>query len=89
MIFDYSYDSTGKIQMVVYRENANATPECYYYALNSRGDVIGIYTYAGTLFAKYTYDVWGNEVSITNASGVDISNINNIATAQPFRYRSY
>ena len=91
-IFDFSYDAEGNLCMLSYSstdDDEDEEPLIYYYALNSRGDVIGLYNVLGNLIAKYTYDVWGNEVSITNASGVDISNINNIATAQPFRYRSY
>ena len=91
-IFDYSYDANGSLCMLSYSstdDDEDEEPLIYYYALNSRGDVIGLYNANGVLIAKYTYDVWGNEVSITNASDVDISNINNIATAQPFRYRSY
>ena len=42
---------------------------------------------------KYTYDVWGNTVSITNAQGNDVIEhaltSGNIAFTQPFRYRGY
>ena len=69
--------------------NSNETPVYYYYALNSRGDVIGLYDEEGNLHAKYTYDVWDNPVSITNASGVEISSPTDIANIQPLRYRSY
>ena len=64
-ILDYSYTPGGQIISVRYKANANATPVYYYYALNSRGDVIGLYDDTGALYAKYTYDVWGNPVSVT------------------------
>ena len=42
---------------------------------------------------KYTYDVWGNTVSITNAQGNEVIEhaltSGNIAFTQPFRYRGY
>ncbi len=91
-VFDYSYDANGRLTMLSYSstdDEEDEEPIVYYYALNSRGDVIGLYNVLGNLIAKYTYDVWGNEVSITNGSGDEISNYINIATIQPFRYRSY
>ena len=88
MILDYSYDSNGNLSMGAQRDNLNDTPSYFYYALNSRGDVIGLYKPNGDLFAKYTYDVWGNVLSITNANGNPVAD-NNIAKIQPFRYSSY
>lgn len=85
---DYSYDANGRLCMGAYRSSANATTSYFYYALNSRGDVIGLYKPNGDLFAKYTYDVWGNVLSVTNASGGSVAD-NNVAKIQPFRYRSY
>lgn len=89
MILDYSYDENGRIRMGAYRKTASATPGYFYYALNSRGDVIGIYESDGDLYAEYTYDAWGNITSITNSSGDSIANYENMATRQPFRYRGY
>ena len=88
---DYSYTSNGQILSVKYTEdvNSNETPVYYYYALNSRGDVVGLYDHEGKLYAKYTYDVWGNPVSVTNASDVEITSPTDFANIQPIRYRSY
>jgi len=88
-IFDYSYDANGSIRMLKYRAIESATPTYYYYALNSRNDVVGLYNSSGAVCAKYTYDPWGNITSVTNASGTAITDTNNIAHTQPFRYRSY
>ena len=88
-IFDYSYDANGNIRMLKYTANANVTPTYYYYALNSRGDVIGLYDSNGNLTARYTYDAWGNEVSVTYSNGNIITHDTHIAKMQPFRYRSY
>ena len=61
----------------------------YTFAKNIRGDVIGIYS-GGTLVAKYEYNAYGQILSITNASGADISNnASHIANINPFRYRGY
>ena len=88
-IFDYSYDANGSIRMLKYRATESATPTYYYYALNSRNDVVGLYNSSGAVCAKYTYDPWGDITSVTNASGTAITDTNNIAHTQPFRYRSY
>ena len=88
-ILDYSYTSGGQILSVRYKANANDSGTYYYYALNSRGDVIGLYDHTGVLYAKYTYDVWGNPVSVTNASGSEITSPTAFANIQPIRYRIY
>ena len=88
-ILDYSYDSNGQIYAVRYRVNANDEGTYYYYAHNTRGDIVGLYNADGTLHAKYTYDVWGNKLAVTNASGVAITSQTDIANLQPFRYRGY
>lgn len=72
-----------------YRIPENNYDTSFYYALNYRGDVIGLYSSTGTLIAKYTYDVWGNVLSVTNATGAEITSSTHIALLQPFRYRSY
>ena len=89
MIFDYSYDANGRIRMGAFRQNESATPGYFYYALNSRGDVVGLYNGEGEVIAKYTYDAWGNETSITDADGNSVAHRDILATRQPFRYRGY
>ena len=88
-ILDYSYDANGQIYAVRYRANANDEGTYYYYAHNTRGDIVGLYNADGTLHAEYTYDVWGNKLAVTNASGVAITSQTDIANIQPFRYRGY
>lgn len=87
-ILDYSYTSGGSVLSVRYRTSANDEGVYYYYALNSRGDVIGLYDEDGNLHAKYTYDAWGNPISVKDASGDDCGN-DDIANIQSLRYRSY
>jgi len=79
----YLYDDTGSIMGISYGYDT------YTFAKNIQGDVIGIYS-GGGLVAKYEYNAYGQILSITNASGVDISNnATHIANLNPFRYRGY
>lgn len=62
----------------------------YYYIKNNQDDVIGIIDSNYNIVAKYTYDSWGNIISVTDSNGNDISDdLTNIANINPFRYRSY
>ncbi len=53
----------------------------YFYEKNHQGDITAIYDEDGTLKGSYTYDAWGNCTIDTDIDG--------IATVNPFRYRSY
>lgn len=57
--------------------------ETYYYKKNIQQDVIGIYDNTFNQIVTYTYDSWGNIISIVDTS------TNNIGTINPYRYRSY
>ena len=87
--FDYCYDANGQLYAVYYQASAEASPSTYYFSHNWRGDIIGIYNTLGTQMATYEYDVWGNVISVTNASGSEITDENHIANLNPFRYRGY
>ena len=88
-VFNYSYDANGELAMLTFQSNPGGSKNTAYYALNSRGDVIGLYNASGELIAKYTYDVWGNVISVKGANGAEITSEGHIAMLQPFRYRSY
>lgn len=88
-ILDFSYDANGNVTALRYKANANDEGTYYYYAHNTRGEVIALHSADGSLYAKYTYDVWGNPVSVKNAAGTDITNSSDIALLQPIRYRGY
>jgi RHS repeat-associated protein len=88
-ILDYFYDASGNPLAVKYRTSANATGTYYYYARNSRGDVIGLYDSTGALYCSYSYDVWGNILSVKDANGTDITSQTDIAHLQSLRYRGY
>ena len=71
---EYIYSKSG---VIGFRYNN----EIYYYNKNILGDILEIYDSKYNLVGKYEYDAWGNHIIITN--------INNIANLNPFRYRSY
>ncbi len=68
----YIYDSMGLSGMVYNGQN-------YYYVKNTLGDIIGIRNSSGTTVATYTYDAWGNILSMSGS----------MADINPFRYRGY
>ena len=55
--------------------------QAYIYRRNVFKDVEAIYNSSGTLVAEYNYDPFGNTTIVTN--------VNNIAAINPFRYRGY
>ncbi len=80
----YTYDENGLV--TGFRYNGAE----YYYFRNAQNDIIGIINSSGTVVANYTYDSWGNHISITDGNGNNVaSNPNHIANINPFRYRGY
>ena len=75
-VTQFLYDANGLFGMVYLGGT-------YYYQYNGQGDVIGLVDYQGNQVVTYTYDAWGNPVSIggTQASSAGAAN--------PFRYRGY
>jgi RHS repeat-associated protein len=71
------YDLDGTVCGINYNGTA------YYFYKNLQGDVVAITNDAGVTVAKYTYDAWGKCTITSDISGA------NIATINPFRYRSY
>lgn len=68
----------------------NYKNEIYYYLKNLQDDIIGIADSNGNIVVKYSYDSWGNILSITDGNNNDIStDVNHIGNINPFRYRSY
>lgn len=56
---------------------------CYYYVTNIQGDVVAIVSVNGIPVVEYTYDAWGNILS------VDGSRADNLGRLNPLRYRGY
>ena len=89
---DFLYDESGLPYSFVYGTVTNGTvsSQQYYYIKNLQGDITAITDSNGTILAKYTYDVWGKPLSITDGNGNDVSaNKNHIANINPLRYRGY
>ena len=64
------------------KTSSNSQYEDYIYSKNIQNDIIRIYKLNDmSVVAEYDYDAFGNQTIITD--------INNIATINPFRYRSY
>ena len=55
----------------------------YHYELNLQGDVIAILDTSGNRVVEYTYDAWGNILSISGSKKDDLGQAN------PLRYRGY
>ena len=93
---EYFFRSDGKIvaemtggNTIFYQYRKDGTPFCmnynggtFFYLVNPQGDVTGILDAAGRLVASYTYDYWGNVLSIDGPSP-------DIARQNPLRYRGY
>ena len=71
------YDTEESVCGIIYNQQA------FYFLKNLQGDVISITNASGTTVANYTYDAWGACTISSDTSGC------NIATINPFRYRSY
>ena len=77
----FLYDENGiAYGMLV---NNNGTEQYYYYLFNAQGDVVGIMNSEGQTVAEYSYDAWGNVLSVTGTQATTIGQTN------PIRYRGY
>ena len=76
-VINYYYDSNNDVIGFTYNNQK------YLYLKNLQNDVIGIIDSSGDIVVKYYYDAYGNIISTTDISGINLSSIN------PFRYRSY
>ena len=83
----YTYDLSGNIVRIRY---VNRTSDnTYYPAVNSRGDVEALYKEDGTAAVRYSYDTWGNILSIKDGNGENIEGATHIGLVNPIRYRGY
>ena len=77
---EFIYDNGGAPYSVIYTHGN--TSETYYYILNQQGDVIRIVNGSGATVAEYTYNGWGEILSVNNKIGT-------FGTLNPIRYRGY
>ena len=64
--------------------------EEYYYVKNAQGDITGILDSEMNLVVSYTYDSYGNLMSMVDKDGNDVSgNTSHIGNINPYRYRGY
>lgn len=82
-IIYYNYDENGYIIGL----NYNGTQ--YYYIKNAQNDIIGILDSSFNQIVTYSYDSWGNTISIKDANGNEITDNTNIGIINPYRYREY
>ena len=61
----------------------------YYFLKNLQGDVVALVNMQGDIAARYTYDAWGDIVSVTDENGNAITDQNHVANRNPIRYRGY
>ncbi|MDE6752387.1 MAG: DNRLRE domain-containing protein [Eubacterium sp.] len=85
--FYYYYNSFGNLAGIKYIQNG--TEYMVYAVCNMRGDVEDLYWGSGNLACHYTYDTWGNVISVTDINGKEITNANHIGLMNPIRYRGY
>lgn len=86
--FYYRYDALGQLASIK-RINAAGTTYTVYAVTNSRGDIEELRHLNGSLIARYTYDTWGNTISIVDANGNEITSSTALPVQNPFRYRGY
>lgn len=77
----FHYDNNDDIIGFTYEGTSGSSLNGeYYYIKNLQGDIIGILDETGSLVASYSYDAWGNILTISDSE---------IAHRNPIRYRGY
>ena len=84
----YAYDESGDVVGFTQKLSSGAV-EAFYYVKNLQGDVTELLNYKLDTVAVYSYNAWGEIISVNDSSGNAITDMNHIANINPFRYRSY
>ncbi len=89
MVLDFIYTAAGAPFALEYYSTEGQVYATYYYITNYQGDVVALLDSDYDVVARYTYNAWGELVSVTNDQGTLITDPTNIAHLNPLRYRSY
>ena len=73
----FSYDASGTPMNVIYNGTA------YFYTVNLQGDVMAILDENGNCVVEYSYDAWGNILSVAGTMA------DTLGESNPLTYRSY
>ena len=85
-MLDFTYDESGHpLTMRRYYNEAQTSYNTYHYVVNGQGDVVKLLHGPNKTVAEYTYDAWGNLLSVSSAQSDDPT----IAAQNPLRYRGY
>ena len=76
------YDAQGLPVHIQYKKGSS-TPEEYYYMFNAQGDVVALVDGTGKVVVEYSYDAWGQPLTITGSMK------DTLGKANPLRYRCY
>jgi RHS repeat-associated protein len=87
----YVYDERSRPYAGIYSSNESTTSTVFLIVTSDRGDVIELVDSAGTAFATYGYDAWGNPVAASTQSTntADAPFGVQLALRQPLRYAGY
>ena len=80
-VLRFIYDASGLPVSLIVKKGS--TTSIYYYVTNVQGDVVAILNSSGTEVVTYSYDAWGNILSI------DGSYKDSLGIRNPLRYRGY
>ncbi len=75
-----NYDALGP-WFVNYDNGTTST--VHYFLRNAQGDILGLVNAHGVVVVSYTYDAWGNVLSVTGSMAGTLGTLN------PLRYRGY
>ena len=83
----YVYGADGSVIGMMYHEASYSENQwdVFWFEKNMQGDIVAVYSEAGTKLVSYTYDAWGNFRSTYHNGGSSSSPIGN----NPFLYRGY
>ena len=87
--YTFTFDENGNPYSVTRTEAIHNFQTTYYYILNLQGDVIKLVDTNGVAVVNYTYDAWGNILSVKDEDGVPITSATHVGRVNPFRYRGY